>query len=86
MDIDKLLNDDIRSEQTASHSHDKVVSKRYYPVRTQADLDKLFSDDDFLNSDKMCLVELFLLRGDAPLKLKDLCRAMAAQSSPETVK
>jgi len=86
VDIDKLLNDDIRSEQTASHSHDKVVSKRYYPVRTQADLDKLFSDDDFLNSDEMCLVELFLLRGDAPLKLKDLCRAMAAQSSPETVK
>lgn len=59
-----------------SHSHDRTPSKKkYHAVRTKKELDDLLNDEEFNRADAIQLVEVFMMRGDAPRALKGQAKA-----------
>ncbi|CAO1631117.1 unnamed protein product [Sympodiomycopsis kandeliae] len=61
-----------------SHAKDKTPSKKkYHSVRTKQELDTLLKDEEFNKADCIQLVEVFMLRGDAPRALKGQAKASA---------
>lgn len=59
-----------------SHDKDRVASKKkYHGVRTKQELDALLKDEEFNRADAIQLVEVFMMRGDAPRALRGQAKA-----------
>lgn len=62
--------------RASSHARDAQPSqKRYHAVHTKDELDALLKDDEFNRADAIQLVEVFMMRGDAPRALKGQAKA-----------
>ncbi|KAK0519696.1 hypothetical protein OC834_005952 [Tilletia horrida] len=73
-----------KEDAKKSHADDVPSSKtQYYGVRTKAELDALFADEEFNTPDRLRLIELFMPRGDAPRALKRQAEASAKLNAYE---